>query len=121
MLSLSIKLSQLAISPSLLLCKTSFTIEVLTAKENCDRMEPQRNSPETVESNNISKEGERGLLRCSKVDRRSPSLDFNSNDPIISDEVLIDFLASILVEGFLGQHHYGTSEETSSHLLPGIH
>jgi len=64
-------------------------------------MKPQRKSSETVESNIVSKEGEHELLRCSKVDRCSPSLDFKSNSLLASKHMLLDRLAEILVEAFL--------------------
>ena len=104
----------------LTLSKDSFTIEVLTAHRNCDMMELLRKSSETVESNIVSKEGEHELLRSSKVDSRSPSLGFNSNDPILSDELLIDYLASILVEAFLEQEMYGDRKQKSGDLLPSV-
>jgi hypothetical protein len=56
------------------------------------------------------KEGERRRLCSNSVEGRSPSLDFNPNDPIVSDNMLIDYLASILVEGFLEQENHGDSQ-----------
>ncbi len=66
-------------------------------------MESLRKSSETVESNIVSKEGERGLLRSSNVDSRSPSLDFNPNCEFVTEDIAIDHLARILVDIFLSQ------------------
>lgn len=73
-------------------------------------MDPLCKGSKTVESNIDSKEGGRGPLHSNKVDRRSPSLDFSSNNPLLSDEMLIDHLASILVEAFIEQKNYEPQE-----------
>lgn len=58
-------------------------------------------SQESEQNNIVSKEGQRGFL-CSnnKSDKRCPSLGFiNPNQ--VSEDVALDYLASILVEAFL--------------------
>lgn len=83
-------------------------------------IKPLRKSSKTVESNIIvSKEGEHELLRSSKVDRCSPSLDFKSNSPLVSKDMQLDYLASILVDIFLEQKKYERSK-TGSDILPGL-
>jgi hypothetical protein len=65
-------------------------------------------------------EGERTLLSSNKGGMRSPSLDFNPNSPLIPEEILIDQLAAILVEGLLAMKTCERNQEKSSDLLPGI-
>ena len=51
------------------------------------------------------KEGQRRLLSGDKVLNRCPSLDFNPNHESVSDEIALDYLASILAEIFLALHN----------------
>jgi len=53
------------------------------------------------------KEGERGLLPSSITSVRSPSLGFISNSPLVSEEMQLDYLASILVAIYLEQKQNG--------------
>jgi len=63
------------------------------------------------------KEGQRRLLSGDKVLNRCPSLDFNPNDPLISKEMALDYLSSILVRIFLAQQKH---EQKSSNILSGL-
>jgi len=56
-----------------------------------------KNNGSTVET----KSGERGLLCSNKAIVRSPDLGFNSNAEYASEDVALDYLASILVEAYL--------------------
>jgi hypothetical protein len=66
------------------------------------------------------KEGERTLLCSNKGDQRSPFLGFNPNNPLVSKEMAMDYLAEILVEIFLDQERKKYAKQTRSDLLPGI-
>jgi hypothetical protein len=72
------------------------------------------NKGANVESN----EGERGLLCSNKALVRSPSLDFNPNKDFVSEDVALDYLASILVEIYLHTKH--ATKQKSSDLLPCV-
>lgn len=50
-----------------------------------------------------AKEGQREHLCSNNVDLRCPSLVFNSNSKLVSDEMALDYLANILVRIFLSQ------------------
>ena len=75
------------------------------------------------ENNIESKEGQRGLLRSSKVVNRCPSLGINPNE--VSEDVALDYLASILAEAFLDrkEDEYKQLQQfkKSSDIRPGIH
>lgn len=65
-----------------------------------------------------SKEEQRNLLRRSKDTGRCSSLGFfNPNDPLISDEMALDYLANIIVRIYLAQQR---NEQKGSDLLPGL-
>ncbi|MBW7914669.1 MAG: hypothetical protein H3C54_13445 [Taibaiella sp.] len=69
-----------------------------------------------------SKEGERRYLSCNKAGTRSPSLGFNPNDPSVTKDMALDYLASILVEAYFAQKaHEREQHQTGGHILPGIH
>src|SRR5436853_970762 len=59
-------------------------------------------------------------LCCNKRGKHSPALGFNPNSPDIPDEALVDFLASILVEGFVELASYELRQEKGGNLLPRI-
>lgn len=61
-------------------------------------------------------EGERTLLSSNESGKRSPSLDFDS---LIPDNILLDQLASILVDIYLAKID-ATRNQKGSDLLPGI-
>ena len=72
-------------------------------------------------SNVESKEGERGLLCCNKAIVRSPSLEFKSNSPFVSEEMKIDYLAELIVDMYLEQKRYGNrKQEKSCDILQGF-
>ena len=48
-----------------------------------------------------SSDGEQNLLCSNKGACCSPSLGFNPNSPLLTDEFLVDYLAEILVEGII--------------------
>jgi hypothetical protein len=95
-------------------------MEVSTNNMNCDTMNRLDKRPKSIDQKVDPKEGGRRRLSSNNVNGRCPSLSFNSNDPMISDDMLIDYLASILVEAFNEQKEYGTSEQTGSDILQGI-
>ena len=57
-----------------------------------------------------SKEGERRRLCSNNVSSRSPSLEFISNAPFVTEEMQLDYLASILVAIFLEQKKYASNQ-----------
>jgi hypothetical protein len=67
-----------------------------------------------------SNEGERTLLSSHRSSNRSPSLDFDSGSPLITETILLDQLAGILVDIFLAQESAKHSKQKSGDLLPGI-
>ncbi len=74
-----------------------------------------------------AKDGERGPLCSNKASVRSPSLDFiNPNDPDISDAIVRDYLASILIDAYLDHKANERNKakrslaKASSDLLPGF-
>lgn len=58
-------------------------------------------------------------MKIHRKEKQEISKELGSNSPLISEEMLLDQLAAILVEGFLAikSHEYTTK---SSHVLPGI-
>lgn len=52
-----------------------------------------------------TKARERGPLSSNKANVRSLALGFNPNNEFVSEEIALDYLASILVEIFLHTHH----------------
>ena len=85
-------------------------------------MEGQDKSEKNISEANVeSKEGERQLLSCNKANGRSPFLEFISNSPLVTEEMQLDYLASILVAIFLEQKRNGTKQQKeSSDILPGF-
>lgn len=75
-----------------------------------------RNIGATVES----KSGERWPLSSNKADVRSPDLVFNPNSEFVSEDVAIDYLASILVEIVLHIQNV-EHKQKGGDLLPGIY
>ena len=67
-----------------------------------------------------SKEGERGPLSSSKANKRSPFLEFKSNSPLVTEEMQIDYLASLIVAIFLEQKRYGKHHKEGSDILSSI-
>lgn len=69
------------------------------------------------------KEGQRGLLRSSRVNSRCPSLGIYPNK--VSEDVALDYLASILAEAFLNRKEDEFKQlqqsKTSSDIRPSIH
>ena len=59
-----------------------------------------------------SKEGERQQkpLCCNKANVRSPSLDFISNSPLVTEEMQIDYLAKLLVDIFMELKRNGKAD-----------
>ena len=85
-------------------------------------MGKQHNSLKSIGKDNVeSKEEGRRLLCCNKANVRSSSLGFNSNSPLVSEKMQLDYLANIFVEAFLEQkRNERKQQKESSHLLPGI-
>jgi hypothetical protein len=63
-----------------------------------------------------TKEGERGPLCRNKAVVRSPSLSFNRD--LVSEKILLDRLAGILVDMFLERKRHERKQKESSHILP---
>ena len=75
------------------------------------------NTPSSSELN----EEERTLLCSNKGGLRSSSLDFlDTSSEHVSEEEILDYLASILAEVYWYQVHGITSDKTGSTLLPGL-
>src|SRR6185295_7449342 len=74
------------------------------------------------ENNFVSGEGQRDLLCCNKKSLRCPSLDFNSNSPLVSEDMAIDYLAGLIVDAYLYEkyHARNNTKENSSDILPGL-
>jgi hypothetical protein len=68
--------------------------------------------------NFVPKAGEQPSLCSNKVDTCSPALGFKSNSPLATEDILLDYLASLLVRSFIAQEK--KNESTSSNLLSGI-
>lgn len=79
-----------------------------------DKLHKRDNRDISVEPN----EGERTLLCSNRSGLRSPSLDFDPNSPLITEEFLVDHLIDILIEGFLAILE--NDSEKSSNLLSSI-
>ncbi len=76
-----------------------------------------KNNGSTVES----KEGERRPLCSNKAIVRSPSLEFRSNSPLVTEKMQLDYLASLIVDIFLEQKRNANKQQkTGSDLLQGI-
>ncbi len=67
-----------------------------------------------------SKKGERRCLSSNDAGNRSPFLEFKSNSPFVTEEMQLDYLASLIVAIFLGQKRHGKHTKEGSDLLPGI-
>jgi hypothetical protein len=69
------------------------------------------------------REGQRELLCSNKFSNRCPSFGINPNQ--VSEDIALDYLASILVEAFLNKkkNEFTKSRKTktSSNICPGIH
>ena len=50
-----------------------------------------------------SKEGQRNFLCSNKGDGRCPSLGLNSNNELVTDDMLLDFYASLLVRASMNK------------------
>ena len=74
-----------------------------------------KNNGKNVETN----EGERGLLYSNKAIVRSPSLAFNPNKEYVSEDIALDYLASILVEIYL-YNKDANIKQKGSDLLPCV-
>lgn len=70
----------------------------------------------------IPKEGQRELLSSNRVHNRCPSLVAKSSDA--SEDILLDYLANILVEAFLDKKEYerklSNKSKESSNLLSSV-
>lgn len=91
-------------------------MEVLTEISDCDMIE-RRDKRNTTVKYVEPNEGERTLLSRDKSGMRSPSLDLLDNS---NQEELINFLADILIDGFLWHYEHARKQETSSDLLSGF-
>jgi hypothetical protein len=92
-------------------------MKVLTSAGRCGIMAKRHKG-----SNNglyvETKEGERGPLCRNKAVVRSPSLSFNSD--LVSEKMLLDRLAGILVDMFLERKRHERKQKESSHILPRL-
>ena len=63
-------------------------------------------------------EGERTLLSSNKGGIRSPSLDFlDTSADNVTEDMILDYLASIISDIYLQEIHGKPKDETSSYLL----
>jgi hypothetical protein len=84
-------------------------------------MNTQGKSQKSTGPNIEPKEEQRRLLPCSEVSTRCSSLDFISNSPLVSEDMQLDYLASILVGIFLELKKHGyTPTKKGSDILPSI-
>ena len=65
-------------------------------------------------------EGEQTLLSCNKGGICSPSLDFDTDSPLVSEAMLLDQLASIIVQIFIADQDAKYKSKKSSDLLPSV-
>ena len=72
----------------------------------------------TIDKIFVPEEGQRGLLCSNKESIRCPSLGIKNNQ---SEDLLLDYLASILVEAFLDKKNESNKTTTSSDLCPSIY
>lgn len=94
-------------------------MEVLTVNPGSDILSMLDEDNKKIGVSVECKSGERRSLSSNEADVRSPDLEFNSNREIISEDVAIDYLASILVEIVLHTYHV-KHKENGSNLLPGL-
>lgn len=66
-------------------------------------MNKQGRGQENTNENIEFEEEQRKLLPCSKVGNRCSSLGLNSNNPLLSDEVLLDYYAGLMVRAYLNK------------------
>lgn len=70
-------------------------------------MESQDKGSKSIGLQFEAKEGERGPLSCNKANVRSPSLEFNNDNSLISEKMQLDTLAKILVEIYVEHKRNG--------------
>ena len=97
-------------SPTTLLC-TCTTIP-LTENDTSVTMEPL-DKTNTI-SSLVPEKGERTVLSSNKAGTRSPFLGFNSGSPLVTESMLLDHLADIIVELYLKQEHAHIEQTSSS-------
>lgn len=64
--------------------------------------------------------GQRGCLCSNSIGIRCPALDFKPNPELVTDEMLIDYLAGILVEGFIELKKHERGNKKSDSILSGF-
>jgi hypothetical protein len=66
-------------------------------------------------------EGERTLLCSNESGMRSPFLGFlDTSAANVSDEMILDYLARIIANMYLGQDYGNTTTKKGRHILPSI-
>jgi hypothetical protein len=70
-------------------------------------MKTQHKGLQNSSSHIVSKEEQRKPLCCNIDAVRCSSLPFNSNNPLVSDEMLLEYLADILVDIYLAELQHG--------------
>jgi hypothetical protein len=68
----------------------------------------------------VPKEEQPELLCSNKMSKGGSSLGFKSNSPLVTEEMLIDYLAKLLVEMFLASRGFKEYDEECGDLLSGI-
>jgi hypothetical protein len=81
-------------------------------------MKPRHNSSKS-DKDFIPEEGQRDLLCRNKKSLRCPSLGINPNEA--TEDMLLDYLASILVKIYLRQKENEYQQQKGGALLPGVH
>jgi hypothetical protein len=61
----------------------------------------QHRSKTAIKKGLENKEEQRNLLCCNKGSSRCSSLQFNSNSPLVTEDIAMDYLAGVLVKIFL--------------------
>ena len=96
-------------------------MKVSTNHLNCDTIKMLHKRNRTIDVKVELKEGERGRLCSNNVNGRSPSLSFNSNSPLVTEDMAIDYLASLIVEAYLCEKYHGHfKKQESGGILPGF-
>lgn len=96
-------------------------MKVSTNHLNCDTIKMLHKRNRTIDVKVELKEGERGRLCSNNVNGRSPSLSFNSNSPLVTEDMAIDYLAGLIVEAYLCEKYHGhIKKQESGDILPGF-
>jgi len=68
----------------------------------------------------VPRKGERTVLSSNKAGTRSPFLGFDSSSPLVSEDMLYDYLAELLADVYLSLKEHERINKTRSNLLQGF-